>query len=308
MSAYLQILGQYLSPVAARAALLGLCLVAATGLQLYIPQIIRSFIDLAAAKGPAQELTRLALTYLGFAVVNQLLSAAATYLSADVGWAATNALRADLIQSRTAARHAVSQGPHAGRDDRAHRRRRHQRCPISFPSSWCASSAAFCCCRRTRAAVARGLAGRAGADCLYRCGGQVLHWRRADRHRCPTRDEREASAAILRLHRGAPERARRHSRQRGRPLRNAPVSDGAARMVRQGVTRVVGAQHDLVDDGRTVCSWLRDDAGPRNRALHRQAPQPWGPCICSSTTWPCSRRRSTRSLSSCRSFRRPRQA
>lgn len=87
-----------MSPVAGRAALLGVCLLTATGLQLYIPQIIRSFIDLAAVKGPAEQLTRLALTYLGFAVVNQLLSAAATYLSADVGWAATNALRADLFR------------------------------------------------------------------------------------------------------------------------------------------------------------------------------------------------------------------
>ncbi len=98
MSPYLQILGQYLSPVAGRAAVLGLCLLAATGLQLYIPQITRAFIDLAAAKGAVEALTRLALTYLGLAVVNQLLSAAATYLSADVGWAATNALRGDLFR------------------------------------------------------------------------------------------------------------------------------------------------------------------------------------------------------------------
>ncbi len=98
MSPYLQILGQYLSPVTRRAAVLGLCLLAATGLQLYIPQIIRAFIDLAAAKGAVEALTRLALTYLGLAVVNQLLSAAATYLSADVGWAATNALRGDLFR------------------------------------------------------------------------------------------------------------------------------------------------------------------------------------------------------------------
>ena len=97
MSPYLQILGQYLSPVAGRAGLLGLCLLAATGLQLYIPQIMRAFIDLAAAKGAVHELTRLALTYLGLAVLNQLLSALATYLSADVGWAATNALRGDLF-------------------------------------------------------------------------------------------------------------------------------------------------------------------------------------------------------------------
>ena len=77
MSPYLRILGQYLSPVAWRAGLLGLCLLAATGLQLYIPQIIRAFIDRAAARGAVEELTRLALTYLALAVANQLLSAAA---------------------------------------------------------------------------------------------------------------------------------------------------------------------------------------------------------------------------------------
>ena len=97
MSPYLQILGKYLSPVAGRAGLLGLCLLAATGLQLYIPRIIRAFIGRAAARGAVEELTRLALTYLALAVANQLLSAAATYLSADVGWAATNSLRADTF-------------------------------------------------------------------------------------------------------------------------------------------------------------------------------------------------------------------
>ena len=54
MSAYFQILGQYLSPVAGRAALLAVCLLSATGLQLYVPQIIRAFIDLAVAQFPAQ--------------------------------------------------------------------------------------------------------------------------------------------------------------------------------------------------------------------------------------------------------------
>ncbi len=98
MYSYFQILRQYLSPVAGRAGLLAFFLLAATGLQLYIPQIIRTFIDLAAAKGPAEQLPRLALTYLGFAVVNQLLSAVSTYLFADVGWAATNALRGDLFE------------------------------------------------------------------------------------------------------------------------------------------------------------------------------------------------------------------
>jgi ABC-type multidrug transport system fused ATPase/permease subunit len=97
MQANLKILWHYLSPLAWRAGLLGACLLGATLLQLYVPQVMRAFIDLAVQSGPAAGLTRLALTYLGLAVVNQLLSAGATYLSADVGWAATNALRADLF-------------------------------------------------------------------------------------------------------------------------------------------------------------------------------------------------------------------
>ena len=102
MSPYVQILGRYLYPLAGRASLLALCLLLATALQLYIPQIIRSFIDIAAARGSEAELTRLALTYLGLAIANQLLGAASTYLSADVGWSATNELRGDLY------RHALS--------------------------------------------------------------------------------------------------------------------------------------------------------------------------------------------------------
>lgn len=98
MSPYVQILGRYLYPLAGRASLLALCLLLATGLQLYIPQIIRSFIDIAAARGSEAELTRLALTYLGLAIANQLLGAASTYLSADVGWSATNELRGDLYR------------------------------------------------------------------------------------------------------------------------------------------------------------------------------------------------------------------
>jgi ATP-binding cassette, subfamily B, bacterial len=98
MSVYSQFLGRYLLPHAGKAGLLAICLFSAVGVQLYIPQIIRAFIDLAAASGPAAELKRLALTYLGLALANQGLSAASTCLSADVGWSATNALRADLFR------------------------------------------------------------------------------------------------------------------------------------------------------------------------------------------------------------------
>ena len=102
MLSYTQFLIRYLRPHRGKAVLLAVCLFSAVGLQLYIPQIVRSFIDLAAGRGPAGELGRLALTYLALAFANQGLSAASTYLSANVGWSATNALRADLF------RHALS--------------------------------------------------------------------------------------------------------------------------------------------------------------------------------------------------------
>jgi ATP-binding cassette subfamily B protein/ATP-binding cassette subfamily C protein len=97
MLANLRLLKHYLSPLAWRAGLLGACLLTATLLQLYIPQIMRSFIDLAVAHGAAAALERLALSYLALAIANQICSAAATYLSADVGWRATNTLRSDLF-------------------------------------------------------------------------------------------------------------------------------------------------------------------------------------------------------------------
>jgi ABC-type multidrug transport system fused ATPase/permease subunit len=102
MQAYIQLLSRYLRPLLPKAALLAVCLFTAIGLQLYIPQLVRAFIDLATAKAALEQLTGIALTFLALSVCNQGLGAAATYLAADVGWSATNALRADLF------RHALS--------------------------------------------------------------------------------------------------------------------------------------------------------------------------------------------------------
>jgi hypothetical protein len=47
MSRYIQLLSRYLRPNVFRVGLLGVCLMGSIGLQLFIPQIVRSFIDLA---------------------------------------------------------------------------------------------------------------------------------------------------------------------------------------------------------------------------------------------------------------------
>lgn len=98
MSRNAAFLVRYLRPHGPKVGALGLCLFASIGLQLFIPQLLRSFIDQAPGKGPLSDLTRLGLTYLGLSVVNQLLSAASTYLAASAGWDATNLLRGDLFR------------------------------------------------------------------------------------------------------------------------------------------------------------------------------------------------------------------
>jgi ATP-binding cassette subfamily B protein len=93
---YWDLLGAYLKPEWRRASLLGLLLFASIGLQLYIPQIIRDFIDAALAAEPLALLTRMALVFLSLAIIKELASAATSYVGQDVRWRATNALRKDL--------------------------------------------------------------------------------------------------------------------------------------------------------------------------------------------------------------------
>ena len=98
MSNYISLLARYLRPHVLRVVLLCVCLFGAIGLTLFIPQTVRSFIDLATGGGGMNDLIRLALTYLGLTFLTQLLSAGSAYLSTDVGWRATNLLRADLFR------------------------------------------------------------------------------------------------------------------------------------------------------------------------------------------------------------------
>ncbi len=94
----LGVLSRYLGPLKFKVALLAALLLGSIGLNLYLPRLIASFLDQAQAGGALGGLIRLALSYIGIAVAVQLLSAGATYVGADVGWAATNKLRADLAR------------------------------------------------------------------------------------------------------------------------------------------------------------------------------------------------------------------
>ena len=90
------LLARYLRAQQAKVFLLALLLLGSIGLQLVNPQLVRSFIDAAQTGSPLTTLLQLALLFLGAAMLNYLLTLALTYLSEDVGWRTTNALRTDL--------------------------------------------------------------------------------------------------------------------------------------------------------------------------------------------------------------------
>lgn len=96
--AALGVLVAYLGPLWPRVLLLALLLFSSVGLTLWLPQLLATFLDTAKAGGALSVLTRLAVTYIVVALTVQFLSAGATYIGADVGWAATNRLRADLMR------------------------------------------------------------------------------------------------------------------------------------------------------------------------------------------------------------------
>ncbi len=66
-------------------------------LQAIGPQFLRRFIDAIRSEQPQSYLTENAAFFLVMVVVGQLIYAWAAYVSAGVGWSATNALRVDLL-------------------------------------------------------------------------------------------------------------------------------------------------------------------------------------------------------------------
>ena len=102
LAEYTQLLGAYLKPLRGRVSRLAALALAGIGLQLLNPQVIRYFIDTAQTAGPAHGLLLAAAAYLGIGLAERGISFATTYVSLQVGWAATDALRGDL------ARHVLS--------------------------------------------------------------------------------------------------------------------------------------------------------------------------------------------------------
>src|ERR1700704_2196935 len=93
---YIDLFRRYVAPQWRRTALLGALILGSIGLELVGPQLLRAFIDSAIGGGALESLARLALIFVAVAVATQLLTAWSQYVGEDLGWSATNALRADL--------------------------------------------------------------------------------------------------------------------------------------------------------------------------------------------------------------------
>lgn len=95
---YWQFLSTYLRPLRGRVVALALLLFSGVGLQLISPQIVRAFIDAAQTGSASSTLVQIAALYIGVAVVTQFVALGESYAAENVGWLATNALRADLAR------------------------------------------------------------------------------------------------------------------------------------------------------------------------------------------------------------------
>ena len=94
--AYIRLLVDYLRLLRARVVVLGLVLSGAIAFALINPQLIRAFLDRARDGASTGELIPLAGWFIALAVGQQVLNVTATYLAEDIGWTATNRMRANL--------------------------------------------------------------------------------------------------------------------------------------------------------------------------------------------------------------------
>jgi len=94
---YWRLLVRYLRPHWLRMGLLAVILCSTICVQVATPLLASRFIDQATTGGDMAGLIILALLTIGLALGGQGLAVAETYVAENVSWAATNALRADLV-------------------------------------------------------------------------------------------------------------------------------------------------------------------------------------------------------------------
>ncbi len=94
---HFRLLARYLRPQWPWMGLLAVILGGAICVQVVTPLVASHFIDQATSGGELRDLFILALLMMGLALVGQGIRVAETYVAETVSWAATNALRADLV-------------------------------------------------------------------------------------------------------------------------------------------------------------------------------------------------------------------
>lgn len=94
---YWRLLARYLRPQWPRMGLLALILCGTIAVQVITPLVASRFLDRATSGEALDELIVLALLTMGLALAGQVMAVGETYLAEHVSWAATNALRADLL-------------------------------------------------------------------------------------------------------------------------------------------------------------------------------------------------------------------
>jgi ATP-binding cassette subfamily B protein len=97
LNRYWRLLARYLGPQWPWMGLLAVILGGTIGVQVATPLVASSFIDQAISGGALHDLIVLALLTMALALAGQGLAVAETYVAEQVSWAATNALRADLV-------------------------------------------------------------------------------------------------------------------------------------------------------------------------------------------------------------------
>jgi ATP-binding cassette, subfamily B, bacterial len=98
MTRHWSLLTTYFGAQWRRALLLAVLLLGSIGLQLLNPQVIRYFIDTAQAGRAGGVLLLAAVVFVVAGLAQRVIAFGALYVGENVGWAATNALRADLAR------------------------------------------------------------------------------------------------------------------------------------------------------------------------------------------------------------------
>ncbi|HEX6797039.1 MAG TPA: ABC transporter ATP-binding protein [Ktedonobacterales bacterium] len=97
LNRYGRLLARYLRPEWPLVVLLAAILCGAIGVQVTAPLVASRFLDEATSGAALRDLLALALLTVGLALAGQGLAVAETYVAETLSWAATNALRADLL-------------------------------------------------------------------------------------------------------------------------------------------------------------------------------------------------------------------